>query len=162
MGTGCCDYIFMKNKKVIVFVISAAVILVVAGGSFYAGFSFGKKNNSRARFLSNGMPSGFDQNFSGRNGGTGSGAGNGFGGGVNGEITGVIGNSIVVQQRDGSKTTVDVSEATISKLAEGSISDLSIGTNVTVSGSSGTNGGDFSAKTVQIRPALNNIDQVQK
>ncbi|MFA5248271.1 MAG: hypothetical protein WC415_03425 [Patescibacteria group bacterium] len=138
-----------KSFKKAIVILIVAVVLAVAGGSFYGGMVFGKSSSQSSKFPG-GMPSNFSGagtgNFSGRAGGTGVG-----GGMVSGEVTGVIGDSVVVQQRDGSKKTIDVSGATVSKMTEGSISDIIIGGTVSASGATDSTSGDFSAKTVQIR-----------
>lgn len=70
-----------------------------------------------------------------------------------GEILSNDGTSITIKMADGSTKIVLVSPSTqVMKMAAGSLSDLSTGTNVSVVGSANSDG-SVTATSVQIRPA---------
>jgi len=138
----------MKN------VIIAVVIttLIIGGGSFFAGIKYTQaKNNTAAQSLNaNGRQFRTGTGTPGQN----RGANGGF---VNGSILSKDDKSITVQiQGGGSKIIFLSGSTTISKSADGTISDLEIGKNVMVNGTANSDG-SVSAQSIQIRPAgINN------
>lgn len=124
-----------------------AGIVVVAGLTFFAGLSYGK--GSASPQVQTGQLG--SRNFGGQSQGgmmRGGQAGN-FAGG---EIISLDDKSITVKLRDGSSKIVFLSGATeILKFATGTISDLSVNEQVTVSGLA-NNDGSITAQSIQIRP----------
>ncbi len=87
-----------------------------------------------------------------RNGGTG-GMRGGAGGFLSGTVASKDANSITINTRDGSSHVVLISPSTtVSKSVSGSESDISIGSNIIVSGTTNS-GGSVSATLIQLRPA---------
>jgi hypothetical protein len=140
----------MKNKKNIILVVSFVVLALI---SFYAGakFSVNKKSTQ------------FPQNFNsarGQMGGQNQGGMRINGGNIFGKVISKDANSITVELQNGANkndTTVTGSKiiffsdkTNISKTATGNISDLTIGTNINVSGTTNPDG-SVSATSVQIR-----------
>lgn len=140
----------MKNKKLML----VAGVIVLGAVCFYGGYEYGSANVSAAR-------SGAD--FIGRNGsinGFGSGGGMGGrmmagqrGGFVGGEILSMDDKSITLKLQDGGSRIVFLSSSTpVTKSVSGSVSDLTVGGQVTVSGSPNSDG-SITAQSVQVRPA---------
>jgi len=123
-------------------IISAIVILIaVGGGAFYLGMNYGK-NQSKAAASSS--------NFSAfRAGRTGSAGGN-F---TSGSIIAEDSNSITLQLpgNSGSKIIFYSDATQISKFASGTSADLVNGTNVSVTGTTNSDG-SITAQSIQIRP----------
>lgn len=133
------------NKK-IGFVVLGIIVLV---GVFYGGMVYGKSQKPAS-------PTGATA-FAGRmRGGTG---GLGAGGFTTGQIIAKDATSITVQLTtggptgtpSGSKIVFVDSNTKVSKQATGTLSDLAIGTEVSVTGTPNTDG-SLSATAVQIRP----------
>ncbi|HEV8591482.1 MAG TPA: hypothetical protein VGQ55_05210 [Pyrinomonadaceae bacterium] len=126
-------------------IIAAVVVVVISiGASFYGGTVYAKGGQLEGR-------GNFQGQFQGREGGMG--GPNGMGGFTAGEIISEDETSITIKMQDGSTKIVLVgTSAQISKSAAGSIDDLSVGTQVTVTGSANSDG-SFTAQSVQIRPA---------
>ena len=86
-------------------------------------------------------------------GGRQGGAAGGSGGFLSGDVIASDAESITVKMADGSSKIVFFSGSTsISRQAEGSVSDLTDGTSVLVTGASNADG-SITAQTIQIRPA---------
>ena len=134
-------------KKNLIKMIAGGV--VVLGLVFYAGLSIGKGS----------VVSQSPVNQSGTRGFGGQGQGGMGRGGQNGNFAGgeVISKddkSLTVKLRDGSSKIVFISGSTeVLKFATGTIADLSIGEQVTVSGSANTDG-SITAQSVQVRPQI--------
>lgn len=137
------------NKK-IVWGIVGIVVLV---GVFYGGVSYGKSQTSTS-------PSAASAAFGARTRGAG-----GFGGMTVGQIIGKDATSITVQLVNiggaatttapaGSKIVYLDSSTPITKQVSGTLADLTIGTNVSVTGTADASTGSISATAVQIRPNL--------
>lgn len=143
----------MKNKK-IGLVIGGVIVLVAV---FYGGIVYGKSQNKILRqgsenFMANAL-----------NGGTGFARNNRVAGGLgasftNGEIISKDDKSITVklngatpQDGQGSKIIFLDSNTKILKSTDGSLSDLSMGTQVSVTGAANTDG-SLNAQSIQIRP----------
>jgi hypothetical protein len=137
----------MKRNQVISGVV---VLVVVAGGSFYAGSAYAKSQTpARGQFATT---------FQGGAGGAGFnrlgravGAGGGF---TAGAIVSSANGSISIKQQNGSSTEIVLLSPTtqILKQAPGSASDLTTGTEVIVTGTTNSDG-SLTATSVQIRPA---------
>ncbi len=143
-----------KNKK-IVFIVVGIIVLI---GVFYAGMTYGG-NNVKAAINSRTNP------FSGQGGANGGMMrGNRNGGGFTaGEIISKDANSITVKilnndptattTGSGSKIIFIDPSTTVSKMASGSLTDLTTGTQVSVTGTPNPDG-SVTAKSVQIRPQI--------
>ena len=133
----------MKKNQVIGGVI---ILLLVAGGSFYAGTSYAK---SAVPARGAGFAGGAG-NFAGRGGARGM-PGGGF---TAGQIVSSGNGSISIQQQNGSSSEIVLvtPNTMILKSTAGTASDLTTGTNVTVTGTSNSDG-SLTATAIQIRPA---------
>jgi hypothetical protein len=135
----------MNNNKKIGFIVLGIIILA---GTFYGGMQYGG-NNVRAAIMSR---TGGAGNFAGRMNGT---RGGGF---TVGQIIAKDATSITVQLMGGPAGTGSGSKiifldksTVITKQATGALSDLTIGTDVSVTGTPNADG-SVSATAVQIRP----------
>lgn len=125
------------------------IIIAVAVGTvcFYGGMKVGQGSKSSA---------GTQQaNYQGGQRGTGGGGRNGLASGngfTGGEILSKDANGITIKLRDGSSKIVLVSGSTpVMKAAQGSIADLNVGEQVTITGTQNSDG-SITAQSVQIRP----------
>jgi hypothetical protein len=128
-------------------VIGAVVVLIiVGGGAFYGGMSYAGSQTPARSTLAAGGAGG----FAGRTGARGGAAG-GF---TAGTIVSASQGTISIQQQNGSSTEIVLVSPTtqILKTAAGSASDLSVGTTVTITGTSNSDG-SMTANSIQIRPA---------
>ena len=118
-------------------------ILIVGGGSFYAGMSYAK-GQPAAGAAGRGQFGAGAAGFAGRAG---------RGGFSMGQIVTSSNGSITVKLQSGSTQIVLLGTSTqILKSTVGSASDLTQGTNVLVTGSSNSDG-SLTAQSIQIRPA---------
>ena len=151
-------------NKLIAIVIAVAV--VVGGGAFFGGMKYAESKSLRGRVsqadfqnLQNLSPEERQQRLQelGANAGAGfrGGAGGGQrgGGGLTaGEIIAKDDKSITVKLSDGGSKIVFLSDSTtISKMTDGTKSDLEIGKQVTVNGSANSDG-SVTAQNIQLRP----------
>lgn len=132
----------MSNK-----IIAGVVgVVIIAGATFYGGMVYGKS----------GVPTrgGNGQFVAGANGVRVAGARGGMNGGFTaGEIISKDATSITIKMQDGSTKIVLIATSTqVMKSSTGSLSDLTTGTNVTISGNANSDG-SITAQSVQIRPA---------
>ncbi|MCC7355729.1 MAG: hypothetical protein IT330_18460 [Anaerolineae bacterium] len=141
-------------------IISAIVILVVvAGGSFYGGMVYGKRqaqSSTAATFRRGVAPitgEGGQFQFPNPNQqGTGPRAG-GAGGALFGEIAEIGDGLLVIKDNNGKETQVHVTDTTlIEKNASVNLADLKPGETVIISGSRGDDG-SITARSVQVAPA---------
>lgn len=137
----------MKKNKVIVSSILVAVVLI--GVSFYGGMKYGQSNKVSVDRT----------NFGQRNpqivGNNTLGGNRTLGGMVSGEIISIDDKSITVKSQDGGSRIIFLSASTtISKMTEGNLSDLIVGSNISINGSSNTDN-SINAQTIQIRPKVN-------
>ena len=130
----------MKKNQIIWAVV---LIIIVGGGSFYGGMSYA---SSQTPVRASGAAA-----FAGRAGGTR--AGGGF---TAGQIVANGNGSISIQQQNGSSTEIVLISPTtqILKSAAGTASDLTQGANVTITGTSNSDG-SLTATAIQIRPVKN-------
>ncbi len=132
-------------------IIAGVVVVVLMGASFYGGMTYAK--SSTPSFGNGQLPAGGFARTVGAGGarGTGAGAGAGF---TAGQIISDSGTSISIQQQNGSSSEIVlISPSTqILKSAVGTASDLTAGTEVTVTGTSNSDG-SLTATSIQIRPA---------
>jgi len=138
----------MKRNQVIGGVI---ILIIVAGGSFYAGQATAKSATPAQGQFGAGFTAGAGgaTGFAGRTGARG--AGGGF---TAGQIVSVSASSISIQQQNGSSSEIVLlSPSTqILKQTSGTAADLTAGTEVTVTGTSNSDG-SLTATSIQIRPA---------
>ncbi len=130
------------NRK---FIIGAVVgALVLAGGSFYAGTVIAKSQApGRGGFAA------------GQFGGAGSAGGRTRTGGgfAGGEVLSKDATSVTIKLASGSTQIVLMGTSTqILKSAVGTLNDLSVGTNIVVTGQSNSDG-SVTAQSIQVRPA---------
>ena len=132
-----------KNNKII----AGVVVVVLMGVSFYGGTVYGKGSTPAAGQFAAG---GFTRGAGGARG-AGAAAGGGF---TAGQIISNSGTSISIQQQNGSSSEIVLISPTtqILKSAAGSASDLTQGTEVTVTGTQNSDG-SLTATSIQIRPA---------
>jgi len=128
-------------------IISIAIAIVVIGGSFYGGMLYGQSKKS----MSFG-PQDFQRNT----------AGNFQKGTVkesvaaifNGEVTAKDEQSLTLKMADGSSKIIFFSASTkISKMAEGSASDVEIGKQIMATGTKNSDG-SYTAATIQLSPRV--------
>jgi len=141
----------MKKNHMIGVVVA---VIIVAGGAFYAGTAYGK-GQAPMRLSGQGgagqFAAGGAAGFAGRLGGRGAGAGGGF---TAGTIVSASNGSISIKMQNGSSTEIVLlgPSTQILKSVAGSASDLSVGTNVVVTGTTNKDG-SLTAQSIQIRPA---------
>lgn len=143
------------NKKII-FILVGIIVLV---GVFYGGVSYGKSQASTQN--TNGLSTNM-QNRVGQFGINNRGNRNG-GGFINGEVISKDANSITVKITNndptatnavsGSKIIFFDTNTTVSKMATGSMNDLTNGTQVSITGTTNSDG-SLTAKSIQIRPMM--------
>jgi len=138
--------LIIMNKTTIII-----IGLVLIAGSFYAGIKYNGDTTPAAQ------PNGADAGSGTRLGERGQ-SGSNSGGFTAGEIIAKDEKSITIKLRvSGSKIVFLTSATPVTKSVDGSISDLTVGTQVSVSGTANTDG-SVSAQSVQIRPAfINNL-----
>src|SRR3989338_5173375 len=153
-------------NKLIAIVI--AVSVVVGGGAFFGGMKYAESKSLRNRVsqadfqnLQNLSPEERQQRLqelganavAGFRGGSGGGqrGGSGF---TSGELISKDDKSITVKLSDGGSKIVFLSDSTtVSKMTDGTKSDLEIGKQVTVNGSTNSDG-SVTAQSIQLRPNL--------
>ena len=138
----------MKNKKI---VIGVLVCLVVAGLSFWGGMKYGQSKNNN--FALNSRQGGFNQNLvAGQNSGRMGMRGSTGGGFVTGEILSKDEKSMTIKIRDGGSKIVFFSPTTkVEKTVDGTIVDASVGKQVTIVGTTNSDG-SVVATSIQMRP----------
>ncbi len=133
-------------KKIIIIIIS---LVVVGGGSFYGGMKYADSKSPQGRFLQADFQDSQRLREPGVNGG------GGFRGGlIVGEIISQDDKSITLKIQDGGSKIVFLSDSMeITKSAEGALSDLEIGKNITVNGAVNSDG-SIAAQSIQLRPEI--------
>jgi hypothetical protein len=145
------------NKKRIIFIIVGIIVLV---GVFYGGMSYGQSKTKSSNTTTSTGGGQFSRG----------GRGGGAGGFTVGQIISKNNNSITVQLMNvdptsttspvGSKIVFVDGSATITKTTIGSLNDLAIGTQVSVTGTPNSDG-SITASSVQIRPQMNTNTSTQ-
>jgi len=143
-------------KKLIIF--SAILIIVIGGGAFYGGIKYQQSKNSFGNFSrqnsQNLSEEQRQQLFQGNVGGNlqngvGKGTGSGF---LKGEVINKDEQSLTLKMMDGNSMIIFFSGSTeISKTAEGSIDDIEVGKQITVTGEQNSDG-SYTAETIQLPP----------
>jgi hypothetical protein len=131
----------MKRNQTIGAIIG---VVVIAGGAFYAGTVYGRgQTPGRGNFANGGT-------FMVRN----MGGARGTAGFVAGSIVSADNGSISIKMQNGSSTQLVLIGANtqVLKSVEGSASDLTVGTDVTITGTPNSDG-SLTASSIQIRPA---------
>jgi pectate lyase len=132
------------SKNLIIGLVIGAVVL--SGVSFYAGSKYASSRGSN-----------FARNFTGNNGGNLAMMRGGRVGGnmpVNGQIISADKQSVTVKLRTGGSKLVLLATSTqITKSTDGSLTDLTVGQEVSVIGSANTDG-SVNGQNIQIRPAM--------
>src|SRR3989344_1205764 len=132
-----------------------AIVVIIGGGAFYGGMTYAQmsRGGSGGGNFTNLSPEERQARFAG-NGNPGTRGSGGTGGGFTaGEIISKDETSITIKMQDGSTKIVLVSSsAQIMKSAAGTVNDLTVGTQVTITGSANSDG-SLTAESVQIRPA---------
>jgi hypothetical protein len=135
-----------ENNKKIVWGVAGIIVLVAV---FYGGMTYGG-NNVRASMISRGQGLGAGARTRGI-GGNAFGAAGGF---TAGSIISKDDKSITVSLISGGSKIIFLDTNTkISKSATGSLTDLAVGTQVSVMGAANSDG-SINATTVQIRPSM--------
>ncbi len=133
------------NRKTLLGALVLAI--VIGGGAFYGGMAYAKAKSPARGGNFTGQ---FTTGTGNRMGGAGLRAGDGF---TAGQIISKDATSITIKMQDGSTKIVLVGDSTqVMKSTNGTIADLSAGTNVTVTGTANSDG-SVTAQSVQIRPA---------
>ena len=140
-----------------------AVVVVVGGGAFYGGMKYAQSRNPRGQFSRADLQNLSSEERQQRLQELGANAGAGFRGGAGGgqrggggltagEIIAKDDKSITVKLSDGGSKIIFLSDSTtISKMTDGTKSDLEIGKQVTVNGSANSDG-SVTAQNIQLRP----------
>ncbi len=125
-------------------------LVLVGAGSFYGGIQYQKSQRS-------GFPGGqFPERFNGTNlrGRSGPNGVRGWFRPVSGEVLKTDDTSITVKMPDGSSKIVMISDSTkINKAAEGSMTDITVGSTVMVLGMENSDG-SVTAQNIQLNPIL--------
>jgi hypothetical protein len=132
--------------------IMAIVVAVVFGGAgFFGGMKYGKSKSSSpfGNFPQGGeVQSRFGQI---RNGVQGNRQSGGF---ISGEIISKDDQSVTVKMQDGSSKIVFYSSTTsVGKMASGTSTDLVVGENISITGTTNTDG-SVTAQSIQVRPVM--------
>lgn len=131
-------------KKTLLSILVVAV--VIGGGAFYGGMKYAENKAVSDRQQRIQQFGGSGAGF--RNGGSGNRTAGGF---ASGEILSKDDKSITIKMRDGGSKIIFYSDATeIGKFVSGALSDLEIGKNITVNGTSNSDG-SVTAQSVQLR-----------
>ncbi len=147
----------MKTKSFVMLILVIVLVVGAIGGAFIGGQALGK---SQSRTEANqALESRFSQ-FSGGQRGTppedstlpGGMGGTFTRGGTSGTVEEVEGNVLTLDELDGTKVRVVISDqTTIEKMAQGTTSDISAGTTITVTGLENTDG-SIQATSIFITP----------
>ena len=136
------------KRNIVYYVIVAVVALAIGvlGGRMLGGQSRGGLDQFQRQAMQDRQMGG---QFNGKMGG-------GLNGNspINGEIISMDDKSVTIKLTDGGSKIVFFSDATtVGKVTDGTIADLSVGTQVMANGTSNSDG-SITAKSIQIRPAV--------
>lgn len=135
----------MKNKLIAPLIVIA---LLVGGGSFYGGMQYQKSKGASSQFA--GGARGTRGAGAGAFGGQGGRAG---GGGAAGQVISKDATSVTIKLTNGGSKNIFTSTSTkIGKMADGTMDDITPGTEVVVTGTPNQDG-SITATMLQIRPA---------
>ena len=138
----------MKKYAVIIL-----VGVVMGAGGFFGGYKYAQSKAPRLGNFQNLSTEQRAQFFGGNGTGGTRRTGQGGMGMVSGQVISMDGKSITVKMQNGSTKNVFYSGSTqVRKTADGAISDVSSGTEVTVMGAANSDG-SITAQNIQIRPA---------
>ncbi len=127
-------------------IIATVAVLILLGASFYGGTVYAKTQSTRGFMGANGG----GQFTAGQRAGTGMRSMGGF---TAGEIISKDDTSMTLKMPDGSTKIVLMGSTTkVTKSTDGSLTDLAVGTNVTVTGTPNSDK-SVTATSVEIRPA---------
>ena len=131
-------------KKSVLITLLVILAIAIAGGSFWAGMSYGNSQATTATATAR-------ANFAGRAGRMGGAtSGAGF---VSGSIISKDPTSITISSAGGGSKIIFYSNTTqIGKMTTGTADDLSTGKNVMITGTTNSDG-SITAQSIQIRPA---------
>lgn len=141
------------NKLIVV---ALAVAVVVGGGAFFGGMKYAQSKSPSGQFSRQGLSANASDAFGqDHGGGTGRQFGGQRGGGFTaGEIISKDDKSLTVKLQDGGSKIIFLSDSTgVTKSAEGTLNDLEIGKNITVTGTANSDG-SVTAQSVQVRPNI--------
>lgn len=135
-------------KKTLFIILGIAV--VVGAASFYGGMKYQQSKNLSSGILRQNLTPEQSQQFQANvRGSFQRGTGANF---LNGEVIAKDEQSLTLKMMDGSSKIIFFSDSTqISKTAEGTINDIEIGKQITVSGDQNSDG-SYTAKTIQLSP----------
>jgi len=136
--------------------ILVAIIIIVGGVAFYGGMKY-DASKKQAGFpgasLGNGQRAGFNPNSKTANGSRMGNRQGSMGDFFSGEILSKDDKSITLKLPDGGSKIVLFSTSTeITKSTSGALEDFEIGKNITITGTTNTDG-SVTAKSIQLRPA---------
>lgn len=138
-------------------IIWIVALLLVAGGGFYSGQLIGSRTATQQRAQAaqqffgqrggqNGGQNGGQAGQAGQGGQNGGFAGRG---GASGTVASVSGNTVTITTRSGQNMTINLAASTtVRKLADGQVSDIKQGEQITAFGTQ--NGDTFDATSIQI------------
>jgi hypothetical protein len=135
-------------------IIWIVALLLVAGGGFYSGQLIGSRTATQQRAQAAqqffGQRGGQNGGQGGQRGGQGGGQGGFAGrGGASGTVASVSGNTVTITTRSGQNMTINLAASTtVRKLADGQVSDIKQGEQITAFGTQ--NGDTFDATSIQI------------
>jgi hypothetical protein len=133
-------YMNIKNKKHII--ITALVVIIVGVASFYCGSKFSQSSNN---FKQGNMRqgTGIAMNPNSKQ--------NGQGGLISGDIASKDGSTLTVNLKSGGSKIILFSDKTkIYKSVDGSLDDLSVGSNINITGTQNQDG-SVSAQSIQVK-----------
>jgi hypothetical protein len=135
-----------------------AIVIILGGGSFYGGMKYAeskKPAGARNGFANFGNLTPDQQQRFQQMGGAGrAGAGSGGANFTSGEIISADDKSVTVKLPDGGSKIIFFSDSTkITKSAEGSAADLTVGETITANGTANQDG-SITAETIQLRPPV--------
>ena len=133
-------------------IIIGGIVLVVL--AFWAGTAYANHNSKSRMTAQTGMMTGGRGNFGGAQGMPGAirGGANAGGGFVGGTVLSKTDTTITVQNQNGGSKIILVSPTTaVSKSAQGSITDVAVGSSILATGTTNSDG-SITAQTLQLRP----------